>query len=308
MANYNRSEEARRNRMSAMVDDDEAPVTPPPAVDPYEGRKQLRDACAIPLDRIIADPDQPRKEFDRDALGRLAESLKARGQLQPIRVRWDQGRGVYVVVVGERRWRAARLAGMQTLACVVVTGTPTAADLLEDQLVENALREDLKPVEQARAFRTLMGELGLTQQQLAAKLQISQTTVSQSLTLLALAEPVRAAVEAGEIAPSAAYQIARVADLEAQSGLAARVVAEGLSRAETAKAVRNAAGKEQRGKGRRAGKGKGRKVTGLVLKTPAGKVTVENRKGLDDALVVTALRAALGQAEDRLAGAGRGAA
>ena len=84
------------------------------AADPFEGRKQLREACSIRLDRIIADPDQPRKEFDPEALDRLAESLRARGQLQPIRVRWDEGRGVYVVVVGERRWRAARLAGLES--------------------------------------------------------------------------------------------------------------------------------------------------------------------------------------------------
>src|SRR5262245_10602659 len=172
--NYNRTEEARRNRLAAMVDDGSPDDAPPAtaAADPYEGRKQLREACAIRVDRIVPDPEQPRKEFDPEALARLAESLKTRGQLQPIRVRWDQSRGGYVVVVGERRWRAAQLAGLETVTCVVVTGAPTAAELLEDQLVENALREDLKPVEQARAFRTLMRDLGLTQQQLADRLQI----------------------------------------------------------------------------------------------------------------------------------------
>src|SRR4051812_22892528 len=192
MANFNRSEEARRNRLTAIVDDGEPETVASRGPDPFDGRKQLREACAIRLDRIVADPDQPRKEFDPKALDQLAGSLKARGQLQPIRVRWDKGRGVYVVVVGERRWRAARLAGLDTLACVVVSDAPTTAEILEDQLIENAIREGLKPVEQARAFRTLMDCLSLTQQQLAAKLQISQATVSQSLSLLELAASAQA--------------------------------------------------------------------------------------------------------------------
>jgi ParB family chromosome partitioning protein len=237
MANYNQSEEARRNRLAAMVDDGEPETVAPKAHDPFEGRKQLREACSVRLDRIIADPDQPRKEFDEEALTQLAESLRTRGQLQPIRVRWDQGRGVYVVVVGERRWRAARMAGLETVSCIVVGGTQTAADILEDQLVENALREGLKPVEQATAFRKLMDGLGLTQQQLAAKLQISQTTVSQSLSLLDLAGPVQASVDSGELAPSVAYQISKVEDPGDQAEVAKAASSEKLTRSEVVELV-----------------------------------------------------------------------
>jgi ParB family chromosome partitioning protein len=258
MANYNRSEEARRNRMAAMVDDGEAEIAAAKTHDQFEGRKQLREACAVRLDRIIADPDQPRKDFDEDALARLAESLRTRGQLQPIRIRWDQGRGVYVVVVGERRWRAARLAGLDTISCVVVSGAPTAADLLEDQLVENAVREGLKPVEQAKAFRTLMDGLGLTQLQLASKLQISQATVSQSLSLLELVESAQSQVDSGDLAPSIAYQIAKVQDPDEQRDLAARVVNERMSRADAVEAVRRVAAKAQKGRGEsRGGTSKG---------------------------------------------------
>ena len=103
-----------------------------------EGWKRLEAAAVIRLDRIVADPNQPRMEFDPESLARLATSLRERGQLQPIRVRWDDTASRYVVVVGERRWRAAQLAGLESLACVVVAGEPTAEDLLEDQLVENA--------------------------------------------------------------------------------------------------------------------------------------------------------------------------
>ena len=77
-----------------------------------DGVTRAKNAASIPVEKIDRDPDQPREEFDAEALGRLAESLKARGQLQPIRVRWDEGRGVYVIVCGERRWRAARMAGL----------------------------------------------------------------------------------------------------------------------------------------------------------------------------------------------------
>jgi ParB family chromosome partitioning protein len=256
MANFNRTEEARRNRMAAMVDDGETDAAADRGADPFEGRKQLREACSLRLDKIIADPDQPRKDFDEEPLGRLAESIKARGQLQPIRVRWDQGRGVYVVVVGERRWRAARLAGLETLSCIVVSGTPTPAEILEDQLVENAIREGLKPVEQARAFRTLMDGLHLTQQQLAAKLQISQTTVSQSLSLLDLAATAQARVDSGELAPSVAYQIAKVEDAETQRDLAERIVSEKLSRAEAVEAVRRESKAKPKGRGAAKSKGK----------------------------------------------------
>lgn len=85
-----------------------------------EGRKRLDAACVIRVDRIVPDPGQPRSEFDAEALERLAASLRERGQLQPIRVRWDEPADRYVIVVGERRYRAAKLAGLETLACVVV--------------------------------------------------------------------------------------------------------------------------------------------------------------------------------------------
>ena len=288
--NYNRTEEARKNRLAAMVGDDAEPVPAPKAADPYDGRKQLREACAIRLDRIIPDPDQPRTEFEPEALARLAESLKARGQLQPVRVRWDEGRGAYVVIVGERRLRAARAAGLESLVCVVASGEPTAADLLEDQLVENALREDLRPVEQAKAFRRLMAELNLTQQMLAARLRISQTTVSQSLSLLDLAEGVQARVDAGELAPSAAYQLAKVEGHERQEALASRVVAEGLTRTETVEAVRKASGKAKD-----RGRGKTKKATSRVFRHGPVKVTVECGRGLAYGAVRDALAAAVSE-------------
>src|SRR4051812_28313956 len=130
-----------------------------------EGLARDKSAARISVDRITADPDQPRRDFDPEELERLAESMRTRGQLQPIRVRWDEGQGRYVVIMGERRWRAARMAGLAELACVVQEGELDPDDRLAVQLVENALRSDLKPIEQAHAYRALMEAKGWSTRQ-----------------------------------------------------------------------------------------------------------------------------------------------
>ena len=93
----------------------DAPASAPSAPARWQGVTKMRNAVEIPVDKIAPDPDQPRDEFDEDSLGRLAESLRTRGQLQPVRVRWDEGRERYMILVGERRWRAARMAGFPVL-------------------------------------------------------------------------------------------------------------------------------------------------------------------------------------------------
>jgi ParB family transcriptional regulator, chromosome partitioning protein len=198
------------------------PQVVPPAR--LQGVTKSRNSVEIPVDRVQADPDQPREEFDEESLGRLADSLKQRGQLQPIRVRWDEGEAVYRVVVGERRWRAARLAGINTVACLVVSGEPSPSELLIDQLMENVLREDLKPVEQARAYKTLMEQGGLTQIQLAETLQVAQSTIARALALLNLPTSIQEQVDTGELASNLAYEITKVGDPEEQTELARKAV------------------------------------------------------------------------------------
>jgi len=195
-------------------------MTTPAGPDPLDGLGRIKGAFAIPLGKLVPDPNQPRQEFDEDALRRLAASLRDRGQLQPIRVRWDEGRGAYVVVLGERRYRAAKIAGLETVACVVAEGNPSPQELLEDQLVENCLREDLKPTDQARAFRSLMRRADITQAELAARLNLSPGTVNRSLSLLDLPEPVKAAVDAGRVSQSVAYEVSKLADPAQQVALA----------------------------------------------------------------------------------------
>jgi ParB family chromosome partitioning protein len=225
MAAFKANEEARRNRIASMTDasPSELDPSPVPRVNQFQGRTQLREACLIRLDRIEPDPNQPRGEFDADSLNRLASSLKQRGQLQPIRVRWDEAGNRYVIVIGERRWRAARLAGLESIACIVVPGTATPEEILEDQLIENCLREDLKPIEQARAYQSLMQRLGLSQRALAEKLDISQGQIMQSLKLLELPEAIRESIDEGKVAPSIGYEIAKVADPTQQIALAEQV-------------------------------------------------------------------------------------
>jgi ParB family chromosome partitioning protein len=233
MAGFKANEEARRNRLASMTDTQpQAEPVVVPRANQFQGRTQLREACLIRLDRIVADPNQPRGEFDADALKRLAGSLRQRGQLQPIRVRWDEANQQYVIVIGERRWRAAKLAGMDSMACIVVPGTATPEEILEDQLVENCLREDLKPIEQARAYQSLMHRLGLSQRALAEKLDVSQGQIMQSLKLLELPEPIRESIDEGRIAPSIGYEIAKVTDPGQQLELAEEVARGTAGRAE----------------------------------------------------------------------------
>jgi ParB family chromosome partitioning protein len=262
-----------------------------------EGRKNLAGAAVIQVNRIIPDPGQPRTEFDEDALRRLGDSIRERGQLQPVRVRWDDAADRYMIVVGERRWRAAQLAGIDTLACVVVKGEVPPDELLEDQLIENLLRDDLKPIEQARAFKSLLSARGLSQHQLAERLRVGQSTINKALALLNLPDDIQASVDAGKIGPDVAYQLTKVADPAEQADLARAAESGQLKRDEIkaqTSAGRNAA------KGRGAGKGKA-KIMSRVFRLGAGKVTVELGKGSGDEAIVALLREAMEKAESRLA-------
>jgi ParB family chromosome partitioning protein len=256
-----------------------------------QGVTRTREAASIRTDRIIADPDQPRTEFDPEALNRLSDSLKAKGQLQPIRVRWDEARGAYVVIVGERRWRAAIMAGIETLACIIVDGAVEPSELLAIQLVENALREDLKPVEQARAYRRLMDAKGWSTRQLAAELAVAQPQVVRTLALLELPEGVQEAVEQGALAPGTAYEVSKLESPEDQAEVAARVVNEKLTRDQVSEVVR--ARKE------------GRPIPGVsgpaeFRVSPKCTVMVKY-KGEDKLSVLQALKAAVRMAQAELA-------
>jgi ParB family transcriptional regulator, chromosome partitioning protein len=285
------SESMGRPQAAAVMNRASAP-TAATVPDRLQGIARSRNAAEIPLDKIDRDPEQPREEFEPAALARLAESIRARGQLQPIRVRWDEERSLYIIVCGERRWRAARMAGSTTLSCVIMDGPISSAELLSLQLVENLVREDLKPIEQAKAFRAAMDLNGWSTHDVARELAVDQSSVVRALKLLDLPASVQDQVEQGTLSPATAYEVSKLEDPEEQVALATRVADEGLSRAETVEAVRRASTRPAKGKGRGA-----RKPTTRVFRRVAGcTVTVENGRGLDPALT----RAALAEAIARL--------
>lgn len=150
----------------------------------------------LPLDAVQPNPHQPRQRFDSVRLDELASSLREHGVLQPILVhRLDDGR--YELVAGERRWQAARRAGLAAIPALVVEASPRR--VLELALVENLQRADLMPLEEAEAYRGLMAALGLTQEKLAERLGVSRVAVTNKLRLLSLAPAARDALMDGAI-------------------------------------------------------------------------------------------------------------
>jgi ParB family chromosome partitioning protein len=205
----------------------------------YTGCTRIKDALAIEIGRIIPDPNQPRKEFDEEALEELGASLKSRGQLQPVRVRWDGAVEKWMIITGERRYRAALRAGVPTLACVEARTNLTPDDILEDQLVENCVRADLKPLEQAEAYKALMERRSWSYRELGEFLHISKGKIAKAVALLDLPNPVRELVGQGTLAPNTAYEVSRLEDASEQVELAQQVVISNLSAEETANVVKS---------------------------------------------------------------------
>ena len=161
-----------------------------------EGEHEGAELRELHVDLVAPNPDQPRKRFDDEALQALADSVKERGVLQPVLVRPRPG-GSYELVAGERRWRAARLAGLETLPALVQQRDD--AQSLEDALIENMAREDLNPIEAARAVAGLVEELGLTREEVGRRVGRSRVAVSNLLRLLDLPDEALALVEDGSL-------------------------------------------------------------------------------------------------------------
>lgn len=182
----------------------------------------------VSIERIRAIP-QVRREFDEAALLGLAASIKSVGIQQPIRVRAD-GEGTYLITDGERRWRAAKLAGLTHVPILLDAGSLTPADITLRQLVANCQRADLTPLETAHAIQRLMQESGWSAGEAAGKLGMAAGTVSRFLRLLDLPDAIQAQVQAGRIPASAAYELAQITDRAEQSRLAGDVAAGRLTR------------------------------------------------------------------------------
>src|SRR5262249_39892060 len=207
---------------------------------PNDGRTRARALGYMDITRIIPDPEQPRKEFEADALRRLSRSMARFGQLLPIRVRWDERLGKWVIISGERRYRAALAAGLTTVSCHFVDGELSPARVLEEQLVENCLREDLKPVEQARDYRALMDLNAWSGGRVAEEHDLERSTVVKALALLKLPDEVQEQVESGIIPATTAYELAKPEGSKAKHEVADRIAREKLSRDEAVALVREA--------------------------------------------------------------------
>ena len=176
--------------------------------------------------QIIPDENQPRKDFDNDKIKALSDSIAENGVIQPLIVS-DEKNGFYRIVAGERRWRAAKMAGVETVP--VVIRDYSLEQSVSVSLVENLQREDLNAIEEAYGYKRLMDEFGLTQAQVAEKVGKSRPSVANSLRLLSLPENIRDMVVYGEISSGHARAIAGVSDEEVQKDLAQKVIAEDLN-------------------------------------------------------------------------------
>jgi ParB family chromosome partitioning protein len=196
-------------------------ASPPPTAD-LPGIRVLE----IPLDQLSANPHQPRRSFEETSLKALADSLRTTGVIQPVAARATED-GAYELIAGERRWRAAKLAGLTTIPAIIRTADPVLQAQMA--LIENIQREDLNPIDRASAYKALLDNLGLTQAELADRLGEDRTVIGHHLRLLDLAPPVQEMVLQGRLSLSHARMLAGVTYHAEQVRLAGLVVSQDLN-------------------------------------------------------------------------------
>lgn len=187
---------------------------------------QNEGSISLPISQVEPGLNQPRKRFDEDALSDLADSIRVHGIIQPLTVR-RLATGYYQIIAGERRWRAAKAAGLQEVPAVIIEADDRK--VMELGLIENLQREDLNPAEEARGYRTLMEEYGLTQEQVAQQMGKSRPAITNTLRLLTLPEEVMALVEEGSLSAGHARAILGAPSPALQKEAAKRVVESQLS-------------------------------------------------------------------------------
>jgi ParB family chromosome partitioning protein len=191
----------------------------------------------ININRILPNPHQPRRDFDDEKLEELAASIREHGVIQPIIVR--ENGDMYELVAGERRWRAAKKLGHTTIPAIIKEYTD--GEVMEIALIENLQREDLNPIEEAAAYKQLMEEFGLTQDELSKKIGKSRSLIANSIRLLNLPAEIQELLEKGAITTGHARSLLSLDDKGMQMELARRIIEEGLTVRDIEKIVKKAA-------------------------------------------------------------------
>ena len=197
--------------------------------------EQIKSEIMVPILKVEPNPDQPRRQFDEDSLQELADSIKQYGILQPLIVKKHEK--FYEIIAGERRWRAAKLAGLKEVPVLIRDYAEN--EIVEIALIENIQREDLNPIEEALAYKRLMEEFSLKQDQVAAKVSKSRVAITNSLRLLKLDERVQQMLIDEMLSTGHARALLAIEDKEMQYSAAIKVFDEKLSVRETEKLVKD---------------------------------------------------------------------
>jgi ParB family chromosome partitioning protein len=233
MAGDKQQKRALGRGLSALIPQAASGPVPAGAVPVAGELPQKGNVLRLPIESIQRDGAQPRKVFDEAKLHELAESIKAQGLIQPVLVR-KEGAG-YRIIAGERRWRAAQLAGLQELPVIVREATEVEA--FELALVENLQRADLNPIEEAEGYKRLIEEFKLTQEQVSQRVGKDRSTVANALRLLGLPDDVKGMVAEGALSMGHARALLGVPRLPEMAALAQQVAARKLSVRDTEKLV-----------------------------------------------------------------------
>ena len=193
--------------------------------DDFIAEPEVKSSLFLPISQVESCATQPRKQFDPDALADLADSIRQHGIIQPLTVRKLQS-GYYQIIAGERRWRAARMAGLSQVPVVVIEADDRKA--MELAMIENLQREDLNPMEEAEGYHTLMEQYGLTQEETSQRVGKSRSAVANALRLLNLSKEVRALVEEGKLSGGHARALVPLTE-ELQKTAAALIIKDDLS-------------------------------------------------------------------------------
>jgi len=180
----------------------------------------------LPIHKVEPNPGQPRRDFDEEELQNLADSIKEHGVVQPLTVR-ETANGYYQIIAGERRWRAARLAGLWEIPAVIMEADDRKT--MELALIENLQRQDLNPVEEAMGYQTLMEDYGMTQEETAQRVGKSRPTVANALRLMNLTPEVLDMVRTGKLSAGHARAVLSIKDQKKQQDAAQKIAALGLS-------------------------------------------------------------------------------